>query len=65
VNNKTIRHTCFKGKKLRFKRIWCILRQTDISNINDYVFVQLKAPMISLTSKFTIKKILQWIKGIW
>jgi hypothetical protein len=27
-----------------------------IYNINYYIFVQLKAPMISLTSKFTIKK---------
>jgi hypothetical protein len=35
-----------------------------ISNINYYICVQLKALMTSLTTKFTIKRILQRIKGI-
>jgi hypothetical protein len=45
-----------KLKKLKFKKYDASLRQTDISNISNYIFIQLKAPMILLTSKFTIKK---------
>jgi hypothetical protein len=47
----SINKWCFKKKLRNLKEYDVSLRETDISNINDYIFVQLKARMISLTVK--------------